>query len=198
MSELPADAADDLRTIRGLMDRARLFRHLPPTVPLLAGCLAIGVAVWSHLMLSEVGVDRAMPRLAWIWGSLFAVCLAFQLALGYRESLRDGSPFWSSLSTQIAHALWPPLLSAMVLTVVLARRGAGDLIPPLWMLCYGIGGVASGTFARPAVRTLGVSFIVAGIATLLFTVPSALALGVTFGGFHVVYGAWLALRPLAP
>ncbi len=52
------------------------------------------------------------------------------------------------MAAQIVHALWPPFLVALSFTAILIRNQALELIAPLWILCYGIGGVAAGAYAR--------------------------------------------------
>lgn len=195
MAETLTDPRRDLEAIRGLMERARRFRHLPPQAPLLAGLLALGGAGLTHARLSqETGAD-SLGQLGLTWAGIFLVSLGAQVGLGYREARKEGGLYWSPLAVEILHSLWPPLLVAVAFTVVMVRQGVPDLIAPLWILCYGVGGVTAGAYARPAVRVLGVAFLLAGLVDLIFPFPPGVALGATFGVGHLVYGIVLILRP---
>lgn len=189
------DARRELETIRSLMERARHYRHLPPLAPLLGGLLALGGGAWTHLRLPEGPTGGSVPEFAPLWGGIFVVSLAAQLLLSHRAARQAGSSLWSPLAAEIVHALWSPLLVALCLTVALVRSGVPDLVPALWMLCYGVAGVTAGAYARPAVRTLGVAFLLAGVIDLLVDISPGIALGATFGVFHLVYGTVLYLRP---
>ncbi|HZV02926.1 MAG TPA: hypothetical protein VFF73_39840 [Planctomycetota bacterium] len=94
----------------------------------------------------------------------------------------------------MVHALWPSLVSALALSVAVARAGHLELVAPIWLLAYGAGGIAAGAFASPLVRGLGLAFLAAGLADLALALPPGLVLAGTFGGFHVVYGAYLLVR----
>ena len=188
MGETITDARRDLETIRTLMERARYYRHLPPQPPLLAGLLALGGAAWTHHRVAAGASEESVTELGLIWSGIFVVSLGTQIALSYRAAKKAGSAFWSPLAAEIVHTLWPPFLVALSFTAILIRNQTLELIAPLWILCYGIGGVAAGAYARPAVRVLGVGFLLAGLIDLLRPFPSAVAIGATFGVFHLIYG----------
>ncbi len=91
--------------------------------------------------------------------------------------------------------LSPPLVAAMVLTGVLYNAGLVQAIPGTWLMLYGVGVVAAGTFSVRAVPVLGSCFMVLG--AVAFVAPAAwgnwlMALG--FGGLHIVFGVLIARR----
>ena len=72
---------------------------------------------------------------------------------------------------------------------------AWGLVPGLWMLFYGVALWQVGLLSPVEVRLLGAAFLLAGLATAMwFQLHPYWALGVTFGGFHVVYGAAVWIR----
>lgn len=196
MDPIQADARRDLETIRGLMERARHYRHLPAPAAIVAGMLAVVGAGLTQRLVEARGLEAAMANLGFVWGGVFVLSVLSLLAFVKVETRREGVPFWSPLAAEVALALLPPFVAAVALTVALLDRAA--LIPPLWMLCYGVGAMAAGAFARPAVRGLGVAFLAAGIADLAYPVAPAVALGATFGLLHLVFGCVLFLKPSKP
>lgn len=188
-------ARRDLETIRTLMERARHYRHPPASAAFAAGGVALAAAYLTHVTLGTGGPGDAAFRVGAVWGAAFALALASTVALTYRASKLEGFAFWSPLAKDVIHALWPPLVTALALGLALVRAERPGLVPAVWMLCYGIGGIASGAYARRAVRRMGAAFLAAGLAQLWLGLPAPLALGATFGGFHLVYGLVVALRP---
>jgi len=191
----PADPGADLRTIRALMERARSYRHLPPAAAFTAGALAVAGAGATDAILARAPIAQSLGRLGLVWGAVLVAAAAGWVLLAWRSVRREGAPFVTPLAIEILHALWPPLVGALALTAALSRAGAAELVPAVWMLGYGAGAVAAGGFARRAVRWLGVAFVLAGLAHLALAPAPAVALGATFGGFHLVFGLVLAVRP---
>ena len=71
----------------------------------------------------------------------------------------------------------------------------GYLIPAVWMLFYGVALWEVGQFSPIEVRLLGACFIAGGLVTAaLCQWHPYWAMGVTFGGFHVVYGVVVWIR----
>lgn len=95
-------------------------------------------------------------------------------------------------------------------------KGSGPnewgLIFPCWMLFYGVACWQVGEFSVREIRVMGAAFILAGILTAMFFqsfVPDPWAagqylvipghapywtMGITFGGFHIVYGLIVWIR----
>ena len=197
----PLDALADLRQIRSLMERSRDYHHLPAGAAFVAGAAALLGAVATALIRAEGRAER-IERLAnvpldltVVWVAVFLVALGTLLALIRRSTRREGVPLFSSLAVEIIHSLWPPLVAACALTVALIQGGAPHLVPAVWMLCYGAAGVAAGNYARAAVRGLGLAFLAAGLVQVARPLAPEVAVGASFGLFHLAFGAVLALRP---
>ncbi|KPK84728.1 MAG: hypothetical protein AMJ81_04865, partial [Phycisphaerae bacterium SM23_33] len=63
------------------------------------------------------------------------------------------------------------------------------------MLFYGVALWQVGEFSVREARVLGAAFILAGLAAGAFLQPYPyLTLGVSFGGFHIAYGAVVWMR----
>lgn len=189
----PKDPLSELETIRGLMERARAYRHPIAPVGFVAGVCGAVAGVVTHQKLTAGAAN--LTELAVLWGGVFAVAL-IATVIGTRiATRREGIAFWSPLARDVVHALWPSLVAAAALTVALVRAEKLELVAPVWMLGYGVAGIAAGAFASSIVRWLGAAFLAAGVAVLVFSPPPGLALAATFGGFHLVYGAIVLVRP---
>lgn len=191
----PFEPHRDLEAIRGLMERAREYRHPPAPAAFVAGLAGTLGGLATHGTVTAPGTDPAqqLGHLALLWGLAFGVALAAVVVFTSRAARREGRLFWSPLAMDVVHALWPSLVLGLALTVALARAGRLELVAPLWLLAYGAGGIAAGAFASPIVRRLGLAFLAAGLVQLALDLPPGLVLAATFGGFHVVYGLALAV-----
>jgi len=83
----------------------------------------------------------------------------------------------------------PALLVGVVLTAALWSSAEVALLPGFWMMLYGAGVLAAGTYAMAPVVHMGGCFLAAGLTTL--ALPEDFAnpmLGLTFGGLHIGFG----------
>ena len=87
------------------------------------------------------------------------------------------------------------MLVGALLTLVLFEHGLVTLLPGVWMLLYGVGVVAAGTFSVRIVPVMGMAFMVVGTVAL-FAPPTLgteyMAAG--FGGLHLLFGTLIARR----
>jgi hypothetical protein len=179
-------AIDDVRFIRSTMERAASFTAVPGWGGVLMGVVALLAAP-----IADRTPDRHGWLIIWLGAALLAVLIGAsdmaQKARAERASLLRG-PGW-----RFAMALVPPLAAGAVLTFVLFRSGLSDFLPGIWLLVYGVAVVAAGTFSIRAVKWMGLSFMLAGGATLL--APAAwgdACMAAGFGGIHIAYGIWIA------
>ena len=127
-----------------------------------------------------------------VWIAAAALAVLIGLAGVFWKSRRMGTAIALRPARRFALSFVPALLVGALLTVALSRF---DLLPGVWLLTYGTGVIAGGTFSVPTIPIMGASFLACGAAAL-FT-PAAwgnlwMALG--FGGLQVLFGAIIALR----
>jgi len=66
------------------------------------------------------------------------------------------------------------------------------LIVPCWMLFYGVACWQVSQYSTREIGAMGAAFILAGLVSAAFLQGHPyLTLGVTFGGFHIVYGMYV-------
>jgi hypothetical protein len=199
------DAAEQLRMIRKLMERATVYRALTGETALIGGALAL-LAAWAS--------ER---KYSWDWITIWLAGLGlavvfhiYQLWRAARVS-RSRSLWSTGLKTALRCAL-PSLVTGGILGILACK-----FISPLpremaacfWITHYGIALLAIREFTPKSMVWLGWSFVVFGITVfyLLFTseAPRELFLmkfngsrlmAITFGGFHMIYGALIVtLKP---
>lgn len=195
-------AAENLQTIRTLMERSALYRRQLAPITLLTGVvgLAAGGVGWT----TQCDSPR---RFIQFWFAVACVALVGAFVVVRRQALRDKESFWSPPTRRVAQAMLPSLYVGLIAGLLLwARASEPDdaeatwMIIPIWMALYGAALHAAGFFMPRGIRLFGWLFIIGG--TLLLLGLAALpeppefrfthvAMGVAFGGLHLAYGIYL-------
>ena len=198
-------AAENLQTIRTLMERAALYRRAVGPVSILVGIIGIAASIIGQVL--RVGYENLLFVPYWLVVAVIA--LVASLVLVRRQALSQGEAFWSPPSRRVAQAMFPGFLSGFVAGLIyfLAVRGM-DALPILlailisaWTICYGLALHAASFFMPHRVRWFAWVLIILGLLIgLEFTVLHLLPLkvfgwlgfhglmGIAFGVTHLVFG----------
>lgn len=179
---------DDLRFIRQTMARAGSFTAIPGWGGVTVGVLALGAALLS-----------AGPTTPGTWLSIWLATAVLASIIGATTLVLKARRARLALSSgpgrEFLLSFLPTVSAAMALTVALYVRGAVDLLPGLWLLCYGAAIVAAGKFSVRIIPTMGIGFMLLG--ALALATPAAWAeawLAAGFGGLHISFGIVIARR----
>lgn len=196
-------AAENLQTIRTLMERSALYRRALAPILLLAG--AIGVVTATVGLLAHMDSARAFVLL-WLGAAVGAVVGSFFLAR--RQAIKDKEAFWSGPTKRVTQALALPLFAGMFLSILPVWFGGGGapsyfnlFAVMLWILFYGCALFTAGFFMPRAIKAFGTLFVLAACglfyATLSNNLPGQLnphlLMGLFFGVLHLALGAYLYL-----
>ncbi len=188
------EAAEQLRVIRSVMERATIYRALSGETALIGGAAALAAA-W----LSE-------GRHSWLWarwwlGGLLCV-LAFNIFQIYRVKSAHNRPFWSSGLRVALRGALPSLIAGGFLGLIFVRGDQDRAAACMWIIHYGLALLAIREFAPKSMVWLGWAFVIFGVASLagvagVVNYLSAMMgylngsrlMAIAFGGFHLIYGA---------
>ena len=181
-------AMDHLRYIRETMEGTAPFTAVPGF-----GGIAMGAtALFAALVAAH---QPTVTRWLSVWLAEGALALAIGLFSMVRKSRHVQERLLGRPGRKFVLGLFPPMLAAALLTMVLYNAGLAALLPGLWLLLYGVGVTAGGAFSVRVVPAMGTCFMSLG-AVALFSPPGwgnwLLAAG--FGGFHTVFGILIAWR----
>ena len=174
-------AAANLRYIRETMETSGSFTSVPGW-----GGIAMGLSA-----IAAAAVSFAAPQ---HWLTIWLVDGILAFAIGVVTMARKAKGQGVRLSRGVARrfllGLAPPLIAAIALTAVLVRLQTETVIPGMWLLLYGAGVVAGGTYSVRMVPIMGGCFMGLGFIALLAPAGwTNLLLAVGFGGLHIVFGA---------
>lgn len=195
-------AADNLQTIRTLMERSALYRRALAPIMLLAGIaglVAMGIGLKCHL-----DSPRAFGAL---WLGTAVVVVLGALLITRRQALKDDDKFWSPPAKRVAQALALPLFGGMLLGAFLSfAPGLGMvdftlLLPILWAMFYGCALNSAGFFMHRGVKWFGWIIVISACAIVGFFVlvqpdisfSGHWLMGFFFGLLHLIYGIYLYL-----
>ncbi len=195
------EAAEQLQTIRRIMESATQITVLPGWAAIVGGLMAIaGCGVTYRILgsadFSQLGslADAQVPVIA-LWVGLGAVATLIDIFMTVRMARRKGKNPWSRLFQLATYAMGPSLLAAFAISLALVRRGEWGLLPGTWILLYGTAVWMAGILSIHAPRMLGLFFLVLGVVTLFWAAPVGLFMvGLSFGMAHVVFGVYLIRR----
>jgi hypothetical protein len=175
-------AEADLRFIRGAMERSGSFTALPGRGGMVMGCVALAASIGARLL---TGAD------AWLalWTGTALAAAAIGIGSMQRKAAREGLALLAGPGRRFLLCLCPSLVVGAFLTAALARAGQIELLPGVWLLCYGAGVVAAGAFSPPVVPLTGAAFLVLGGVALVAPASWGDALmAAGFGAGHLVSG----------
>ena len=195
------EAEEHLRVIRQTMERST--RH--STLSGLSG-IAVGFLSLVGCFLTYPAVRHQLP--SWlskiwfvcIWAGVLLLSLVADYLFTKRRAARVGKTTFSPLGRHLWRAAAPGFFAAVALSVAYAAHpGLLDIfLYGCWMLCYAVSLLGVGMFSVREVSVLGWAFLAAGSVTLLlpagFPVGPRAMMAITFGGFHIVYGAYMGAK----
>lgn len=201
-------AHDDLRYIRQTLAAAGHISTVPGKGLIAIGVAALG-AVYLDGVLSGPGgrwvdpdpgaiqfiqeASHRAPQLVWL--VLLVLAVAIGVATMRDKARRTSQTVWSPV---LRKALWG-YGAAMGLGAILSAAalisGRNDMVPEIWLGCYGVALVSAGGYSVSPVRWMGFCFLATALGAAV-TSPSLgltwLALG--FGWVHIAFGAYIAWR----
>ncbi|NIP98786.1 MAG: hypothetical protein GWO24_37440 [Akkermansiaceae bacterium] len=210
-------AANHLKVIRSLMERATVYRAISWPTALFGGSLAVILSALlffrEQVVISgaAVSAEKLISEEAWVlcWVVALVVTSSFNAFLVSRKSKREGRPFFSPGLKMALRAAIPPMLAGGVMGTGLTLSGTAAVGAAVWVICYGLALLATRGFAPKSIPLLGWAFLLMGTGSFLYTcsdganplpgigapahmespmLEANLIMGLSFGLFHLIYG----------
>jgi hypothetical protein len=194
-----SEAEENLRVIRSLMEKATIYRAISAPVALVGGLASLLGCYFVAAKSAQPEIELLSLNLLFVavWLGVLAVTGLTNVLFLWQDARRRGDVFISPGMKTALHALAPNHLVAAILTILWAS--SAHLLPVAWMIFYGLGLLATQHFAPRSIALLGWAFLAAGLASVIvFSYPHLadasqllrvgnLAMGATFGLFHLIY-----------
>ena len=202
-----SEAEENLRTIRSLMERSTIYRAISAPTALAGGLFSIVAYTLFHYVFD----DLLTPFGQWflgIWLVTLVLTLVANTLFIWRGAKLRSEPFISPGMKMALISLLPSMLCAGFLTSVLLYQSLfidAFLLPPIWMICYGLGLLSTSHFAPRSITFLGWVFLFSGFGAFFYlqyccqyrgedtfsnlASASNFTMGATFGFYHLIYAA---------
>jgi hypothetical protein len=180
--DIREQASENLRFIRGAMERAERVSAVSGL-----GLMVMGVIALIAMAVAAGTSDPRELLTLWVGAAIpAAVCGG---AASWIKARNSGLMPLGDPGRRLLLCLVPALVVGAVLTVALWQTDSVGELPSFWMLLYGTGVLAAGTYAAAPIMLMGAGFLGAGLfAHALPADWSNVLLGATFGGLHVYFG----------
>lgn len=203
------NSADDLKTIRKIMEESSRFLSLSGLSGIFAGSFAITGALIAWFFILDNGAirydetfsslsvrDTSLLRLQLIIDALTVLVLsvATSLYLSARNAKKAGKKIWSPVSRRLLLNLMVPLVAGGLFIIILLIRNNIQLIVPGMLIFYGLALVNGGKFTYGEVFYLGLLEIVTGLFAAVFSDLGIWFWVFGFGILHIVYGLFMYRR----
>lgn len=207
----PAAAEENLRVIRTLMERASTYRAISAPTALVGAVLALLSSIFIAKADILLGSPLRSRQFALIWIADLIVTLIVNAFFVSREARNSGRLFVSPGMKLALRAIAPTLVVPLVYTVWFMKlgylSGSEPNLVAIWIVFYGLALLSTALFAPRSLALLGWAFLLTGISIpvtveivdgLSTNIPNFF-MGITFGGYHLVYaGLTWARRERAP
>ncbi len=208
-------AEEHLRAIRLLMERATIYRAISAPTALVGGLLSTGLAA-AMLVWQNADTTRNVDARTFFqaWGIVLLLTLAANTLFIWRGAHERGEPLVSTGFLLAVRSVVPAFFAGVAMSGVLTITTEGALLPTLiWVLFYGLGLLATMSFAPRSIVVLGWAFLFTGVAAFVYLMLETIAPGVhlallpevelptptrfypagimagTFGLYHLIYAA---------
>lgn len=181
-------AMENLRFIRETMESASSFTAVPGW-----GGVVIGITALIAAALAKRVNDE--HEWMYIWGCELPLALLIGAWTVKRKAGVTRLKLLGASGRKFILSFAPPLITGAALSIALARLGAYDALPGMWLLLYGTGVLTGGAFSIKIVPVMGVCFMAVGLLALLAPIAwGNFLMAVGFGCLHIVFGLIIARR----
>jgi hypothetical protein len=180
-------AEADLAFVRATVERTAYFSAVPGVAGVIMGITALAAAP-----LAAAQPTQQRWLMVWLAEAVLAGAIG---AVGIvRKARRRQVALDVGPARRFALGLAPPIIAGGALTLACVRADAWSLVPPIWLLCYGIAVLGAGAVsATRVVPALGAVFLFAGLAAIAS--PAAWGdayMALSFGAAQAVAGVIIA------
>ncbi len=188
---------EDLKEIRGLMERSSRFVSLSGLSGILAGVYALvcaGIAyfyVYTDIdKFPRVLYDNAETRTFLI--TLGIVTLIVTLITGalltMRKAKANNEKILNKLTVRLIINLMIPLAVGGIAILILLNKGYIGFIAPFTLIFYGLALINASKYTYSDIRSLGIVEVILGLLALHVIGYGILYWALGFGVGHIVYG----------
>lgn len=192
-------AFDQLAEIKKMMNRSSRFMSLSGLSGVLAGVYAlIGSALVyfniRHFMYDYRWMNSTFFELLGIALGVLILSVITGVVLSKRKAKKRNETVWNDLSKQFLFQFLTPMITGGLVCMFLLQEGYFYLVSPMTLIFYGLALVSAGRFTIETIRSLGILFILLGMANLALPGYGLYFWSFGFGVCHIIYGTFMYFK----
>ncbi len=194
---LHARAEDNLSYIRDAMTRSSSFTAVPGWGMVAMGAIAL---FGSWVAAVQQSIDW------WIntWSVVAVVACSVGIATMLIKARRNRASLLTGPGRRFLMSFSPSIAAGIILSELFYEQHLDHLMPPTWLMLYGIAVINGGAYSVKPVPLTGLCFLSLGVTSAFLPLDSVSILGqfllrdavlaLGFGGFHIVLGGIVAKK----
>lgn len=199
-------SAEDIKTIRRMMEESTKFLSLSGFSGVFLGLFAIAGAMVAWFIIPDGGNISSEEYLKSIPGNValsiklkmavtalavLIISVSTALFFSFRNARRSQKSIWTPASKRLLINLSIPLAAGGAFALILAFQNHFQLIIPVFLVFYGFSLINAGKFTYDEIFYLGIFEILTGLVAALFPQQGLLFWILGFGILHIVYGVMM-------
>jgi hypothetical protein len=199
-------SAEDLKTIRKIMEESTRFFSLSGFSGVFLGMFALAGALIAWLLILDGGKisyndyvgnlsGKETVTIRWQMAALALTVLLLSLAaafnFSFRKAKRSGKSFRTPVARRLFISLFIPLITGGLFALILLIQNQVGLIIPVLLVFYGLALVNAGKFTYNEIFYLGILEIFTGLVSAFFPAQGLWFWIFGFGIIHIVYGLFM-------
>ena len=201
---------DDLKHIRGIMERSTKFLSLSGYSGIFAGLVATvgGILQLMYMKKEKVVLDlfnqydtdglhqlNSFLKFTFInFSVILSLALLGAFYFTYAKARKTNKPLFDSTTYRLALNFGFPLVCGGLLVLYLFSKGFIGFLAPISLIFYGISIFNASNFTYSDTRYLGVVLTILGFVNLLFIGFGIYFWILGFGLAHIFYGFWMYFK----
>lgn len=196
---------NDLSEIKDLMTKSSRFISLSGLSGVLAGIYALVGAYLAYNIIyvtQDIGDDYKtivlyeleMFQLFGIAFTVVALSILTGIFLSWKKARRNNEKFWDHTSRRLLINFAIPLVTGGFFIISLIEKESYVFVAPLTLVFYGLACVNASKYTLGAIRYLGITLILIGLASVWYLGYGLFFWALGFGICHIIYGAWMYFK----
>lgn len=200
------DSFEELKKIRGLMERSSIYHSLSGLSGMVAG--VIGIIAYAIVYFLVNPLMEQFPQMlnsdalriyllkVFFAASIISLVLAFSAIFyfNWRNGLKNGISFYDAPMQKMFINLFIPLIAGGIFCLMLVREQLYLMIAPSMLIFYGLAMIQASRHTIIEIRHLGLAELALGLIAIFFQEYGMWFWLAGFGFVNLFYGAFIYLK----
>ncbi|MEO6833073.1 MAG: hypothetical protein ABI378_11180 [Chitinophagaceae bacterium] len=190
-------ALNDIKDIRGIMERSTKFLSLSGMSGIWAGAIALlsaGIAwkldlsYYFHTRMNDATPYRNDFQVILLALFTFFTAFAGAFYFTWEKAHNTSQSMWTKASRELMRQVAIPIVAGAIFCIAFLHYDSYIFIAPTCLAFYGLALVNGSKYTLGEIRWLGYSEIILGCIALFVPYYGLLFLAIGFGILHIIYG----------